>query len=789
MQIFNFNRKSKEAASDFWMADSYVMKTRKKDEDVMELSSYRRAVANFVRIVTGDNIPVKYHTGTDSISDGKTVTISASTKLEERDVMVGLALHEGSHIKLTDFALVNEVFHDLSVSNNKWLRREGYRERAMSMCKDFCQPQQSGSNPQWDRYVFMQNFRDVFNYVEDRRIDNFVMKQAPGYMPYYQALYDKYFNSALITKGLQSKYSRTEDWESYAFRLMNITNPASDLKALKKLQQIWDVLDLEHIDRIQNSNESLALAFNITEIIHDAIADQKNKEQEQQQDSNGDSKDDKQKDSKSQKDTKGDAKDSKSDDKNAKTDDESDSMNSDADSEDNEESESSDSGKGSKSKGNDKNEKKKESGNDESDSDDDSKDQGEGEEDDGEGSGGVGDNEDEDSDDQSEEDDGEGEDGDGEDSEGDDGEDEAEEKKLPELSKADAGRLVKQINEQKQFQAGQVAKKKLAKDTANVVNAIDDSNITIANVAFEGAATGYRGAGPSSEKVIVVRKFNRKLAETVECNMWWATPNKSHAEAVADGIRMGTVLGKKLKVRAEERSTKFNRLRSGKIDKRMISQAGYGAEGIFEKIESFSYRPGIIHMSIDSSGSMSGSKFKRSLQCAAAIAKACSMIENMDCVISFRSTGSIGKRSNDAMIVVAYDSTRQSITDLKTLLPYMTASGGTPEGLCFDALMNDILGQAKGKDAYFVNFSDGQPYHGNIYYGMTAVQHTRKQVNKMITNGMKVISYFISESYASKGDSDTFRNMYGKDAQFIDVKSINAVAKTMNDKFLEINNA
>jgi hypothetical protein len=781
--MFGFNQKKTKSASDFWMADSYAMKTRTRDEDVMELASYRRAVANFVRIVTGDNIPVKYHTGDDSSTNGKTVTISASTKLEERDVMVGLALHEGSHIKLTDFRLVNAVFNDLTVTGNMWLRSEGYMDRAIKMCQGFA----GSNNAQWDRYTLMQNFKDVFNYVEDRRIDNFIMTSAPGYMPYYQALYDKYFNSAIITKGLQSKDFRTEDWNSYMFRLMNITNPASDLKALKKLQQIWDVLDLDHIDRIQNSAESLALAFNITETIHDAIADQQKKEQEQQkqQDNNGDDKDDNKDDK--QKDDKGNAKDSKSDDKNSKSDDKSDPMSSDADGEDSEEGDSDESGKGSKSKGNDKKEKKKESGKNESDSEDDSEDQGEGEDDDSKGSGGVGDEEGDEEGDQSDEhDDEEGDDEEGE-GEG-EGEGEAkEEKELPELSKADAGRLTKQIKEQKAFQSGYSDKKKLSKGTADTINAIDDSDIAIANVSVAG---GY-GASGSTEKVIVVRKFNRKLAETTDCSMWYTSPNRSHAEAVADGIRMGTVLGKKLKVRAEERSTKFNRLRSGKIDKRMISQAGYGAEGIFEKIESFAYRPGIIHMSIDSSGSMSGSKFKRSLICAAAIAKACSMIENMDCVISFRSTGNIGKQqgNSNAMIVVAYDSTRQGITDLKTLLPHMSATGGTPEGLCFDALMNDILGQAKGKDAYFVNFSDGQPYHGYNYHGSTAVQHTRKQVNKMITNGMKVISYFISESSASRGDSDTFRDMYGKDAQFIDVKSINAVAKTMNDKFLEINNA
>jgi hypothetical protein len=189
---------------------------------------------------------------------------------------------------------------------------------------------------------------------------------------------------------------------------------------------------------------------------------------------------------------------------------------------------------------------------------------------------------------------------------------------------------------------------------------------------------------------------------------------------------------------------------------------------------------------------MSGDKFKQSLTCAAAIAKACSMIENLECVISFRSTGQVGNNSNSmAMIVVAYDSTKQSISEMKILLPMMTANGGTPEGLCFDATMKDILGQAKGKDAYFVNFSDGAPYHtemgvGGSYSGEVAHDHTRKQVNKMKANGLKILSYFITD-YAGN-DRSVFERMYGKDSQFINVKSINEVAKTMNAKFLEINN-
>ena len=762
MQIFNFNRKPSKAASDFWMADSYEMKSRKKDEDIMELSSYRRAVSNFVRIVTGDNIPVRYSTGNDSYTDGRTVTISASTKLDERDSMVGLALHEGSHIKLTDYKLVRDVFGNSDIEHNGWMFNNGLRPRVQKMLRNH--------GGEWDSYAMTGYLKDLFNYVEDRRIDNFVMTQAPGYMPYYQALYDRYFNNKIVTKGLQSGEFRNEVWESYLFRLMNITNPASDLKALKGLQKIWDMLDLEHIDRLDTSMKSMMLAFDILETIHDSI--QKSKQEEQQKQDQKDQKKQDQKD----KESKGNSKGMKSD--NEKSDDDRDPMDGGGDDEGEGGSEG-----GSKSKGDDKKEKKEKPKKDESDLKDDPTDPGEGEEDGTDGSGGL----DEESEDESEsENDSDSESDEGEGEDGDDGEDQNHD--LPKLSLSDMGRLKKQIQEQKNLQSGNIKKKKMAAKTSDMISAIDDSDVSIEEVPVitDGRMANF--------KVTVVRKFNRKLAETTDSNMWTGRPPKVYEDAIADGIRMGTVLGKKLKVRAEERSTKFNRLRSGRIDKRMISQAGFGAEGIFEKIESFAYRPGIIHMSIDSSGSMSGDKFKRSLVCASAIAKACSMIENLDCVISFRSTGQVGSGSNNmAMIVVAYDSTKQSISEMKKLLPMMTANGGTPEGLCFDATMKDILGQAKGKDAYFVNFSDGSPYHAEAgvngsYNGEVAYDHTRKQINKMKANGLKVLSYFISEYSNGGSDRRAFERMYGKDAQFIDVKSINEVAKTMNAKFLEINN-
>ena len=52
------------------------------------------------------------------------------------------------------------------------------------------------------------------------------------------------------------------------------------------------------------------------------------------------------------------------------------------------------------------------------------------------------------------------------------------------------------------------------------------------------------------------------------------------------------MLGKKLQVRGEDKSTVFNRQKVGKIDKRMISSLGFGNENVFQFTEIDSYKKG-----------------------------------------------------------------------------------------------------------------------------------------------------------------------------------------------------
>ena len=227
----------------------------KPGKDYIKLASTLRAISNFVNIVTGENTPVKFHSKDDSYTDGKSVTISANIKDNNFDPTVGLALHEGSHIKLTDFDVIRGMGN---IVNH-------LPEDEKHFIDEMCHHEDPGNH--LDTYDVMRKLKDILNYVEDRRIDSFIYTNAPGYKPYYKAMYDKYFNSKIIDKALKSGDKRSENWDSYMFRLINITNANRDLDALDGLREIWNVLDLGNVSRLKSTQDALAVAVKIYRII------------------------------------------------------------------------------------------------------------------------------------------------------------------------------------------------------------------------------------------------------------------------------------------------------------------------------------------------------------------------------------------------------------------------------------------------------------------------------------------------------------------------------------------
>jgi nitric oxide reductase activation protein len=269
---------------------------------------------------------------------------------------------------------------------------------------------------------------------------------------------------------------------------------------------------------------------------------------------------------------------------------------------------------------------------------------------------------------------------------------------------------------------------------------------------------------------------------------------------IAEGERMGTVLANQLQIMAEETPLTYTRLSHGRIDKRRLAGLGYEQEDVFAQTFIERHDPVLVHLTIDSSGSMAGLKWKQSIKLAAALAKAAEVTPTMDVVISFRASSNA---TDIVQVLIAYDSRVDTFSKIKQLFPYILPTGGTPEGLAFEAIKSVIIESHSTTRRFFVNISDGQPdYHppdrSFDYSGAKAWDHTRQQVQAFREAGIHILSYFVEDKlkqvsrlktlldpkkYATR-TNDGFNRMYGPDAAIIDVDNVTAIAQTLNRLFL-----
>jgi hypothetical protein len=697
--------------SSWWMDDwddysSPVYSTYSTKElatkNLYKLAAHRRAIANFVSIVTGQSIPVKFSTKGDSYTDGKVVTISANiAEPKEFDPAVGLALHEGSHIKLSNF----DLLRDLDIAIHRIVGAEEYKRLdEVSKTKGVT--------------YFIGVVKDLLNYVEDRRIDNFIYKSAPGYRDYYRSMYDKYFNDPAIDKGMQSDEFAEETFEAYMFRLINLHSKFSRPNILKRMPEIARVIKLNEISRLRTTEDALKVAIEVYAILIEAIDPLTQPQQ------NG---------------------------------------------------------------------------------------QGQGQ------GGGEGENEAGEDDidvqiDDSGDDDGEGDSNGNADMSG-DGNEPAEDGKgmsgkitvkvgkngkptdKPadgKLSQRQMDIIRKKIEKQKEFLRGNIKKSKVSQTESKQLQSIEEAGAEMKVVAqdYYGNSGSFKGI-----ECVVVKKMTRTLMEQESFPLTskrYRSGNEDtlydqYSKEVAEGVRIGTLLGKKMQVRGESRETIFNRQLVGKMDKRMVSSLGYGNEHVFFTREIDSFKKANLHISVDASGSMGGDKWRKTMINVVALAKAVDMIPNLNIQISFRTT-----TGELPYIVLAYDSRVDKFVKVKQLFGYLGASGTTPEGLCFEAIMKQMVGSNSDVDSYFLNISDGEPYfHGKgmSYQGSGAAKHTRKMMKSIESMGIKVMSYYVTDSNYevdehSSSSAKIFKECYGPAASYINVTNVNEVARTMNRLFM-----
>ena len=666
---------------------------KKKGVDFVQLASYRRAIANFVTIVTNrSDIPVRFQTRDSSYTDGKSVVIGSKINEKNFDPVVGLALHEGSHIKLSDFNFLKNL--DSNIPQETYL---------------------DGEKVGFDKWDVTTKIKNLLNYVEDRRIDWYVFSSSPGYKGYYNSMYDKYFHSKVIDKGIKSDEYTSLDWDSYIFRILNLTNVNRRLDVLPGLNEIYKIIfNNGRVKKLTSTEDAFQVALEVFKVITTNLP-------EVTYDENG----------------------------NVET---PDNMTGNGDNMD----------------------------------------------------GGAGDGSQVMSDDEFDSLLDSVELGDGNTIGGDSVSPTAGSNEVT-LTDAQKRQLQNALDKQKKFNDGNPVKTgTLTKKDSQVVQTMEDAGVERVN-AGEGVGKGEydynkgeylpgKGCG-----VIYVKKLTQTMIDEnlfpsiLRCNNSYYY--RRDDSIISDGIRLGTKLGRKLQVRGESRDLKWTRLDSGRIDKRLISELGFGNERVFQTTFTESYSDAFLHISVDASGSMGGDKWRQSMVTTIAICKAVDMISNVDVMVSFRSThdSDYNRRSSGTspLILVAYDSRVDKFSKVKKMFPSIYPGGTTPEGLCFEAILKDVVPTSQNRDSYFLNISDGMPMFSNNeinYYSQDAINHTKRQVDEFRKQGIKVLSYFVSEShYGREENMVDFKKMYGKDSEMIDLSSVVQISKTMNEKFLEKN--
>jgi len=627
--FWNDSRNSQLLIDSFLDSDNTPTKPKK---DLVKLASYKKAISNFVNIIAKKSVKVTFK-GTESYTDGKTVTLSGNIDEKNFDYNCGLAMHEGSHIVYSKFLGMGD-YADLAESlvGRKWLD---------STVED----------------EFIATVKQLTNYFEDRRIDNIVYKSSPGYRGYYKALYDKYFNTKTINKALKTKiYAQQTTTANYIFYIANMTNQFCDSNDLPGLKKIFKTINLNNIDRLQDTVAAAKLAVVVTKQIFDIV----DKAQEEDKKNNP-------------------RPEGEYDDKDGRN------------FEDRREFRPS-----ANAKSNDE----------------------------------------------------------------------------AEYSERQQKLIDSAAQKQKDFIEGKTKKSGLTKRDTKMMNSLANAGATKQEVEVDNEY-----GRKDKLEVLVLNKLTEDILDAQTASFLTRWPQNE--EEIAEGMRLGTMLGRKLQIRNEEQTLKTTRQSKGKIDKRLISELGFDNTNVFQQMYTNRFKDVNIHISVDASGSMSGRKYRATVKSVVAICKAASMTKNISVQVTYRSTV---MRGNEAVVGVVYNSKVDSLTHLQKWMKHLRAGGLTPEGLCF-AAVNKLIQDTKAETNLFVNYSDGMPYCDN-YYGRTAIRHTQKEVDKLRYSGYKVMSFFITDDYEGDKEKRDFQTMYGKGATFINPTNMMMVAKQLNNVFL-----
>ena len=260
-----------------------------------------------------------------------------------------------------------------------------------------------------------------------------------------------------------------------------------------------------------------------------------------------------------------------------------------------------------------------------------------------------------------------------------------------------------------------------------------------------------------------------------------------YSSYIENGIKKGKLLASRLSLMNDVKQIDAIRKEAGKLDQRLLPEFGHGNTKIFKTSTVGKYQDTNIHITVDSSGSMTGPSYGNALEMATMFAVASLYIKGLTVQVSVRSTIHTILGNDTPFVAIVFDSyDNHDIKHIRKYMSKLNVHDLTPEGLTFAVIKDYIIERSKTKNSLFINVSDGCPscycnnnHKGDGFGGDEAIEFTAKQVKDIANAGIKIISFFIHnspDSYAGK----QFVRMYGNASQFIDVVQPLKVASVFN---------
>lgn len=224
--------------------------------DYKKLHEQKQTVEDYIRIISSrDDINVQYVQKKNETDCNTTIWISPDFDKYGLEFVTAIAMHEASHIVYTDTELINSIkdidesFFSIGVSKNYSI--EELRE-----------------------FHF-----NIFNLLEDMRIDMLTYDDSVGYRKYYLRMYNYFWQESELKNAIHDEKFMKEDIRSYIVHLALMGSENFNKNAVKKISEIHDFV-FSKLALSSTCEDVLEMANHVYTLIESSLDKKENDEEE-----------------------------------------------------------------------------------------------------------------------------------------------------------------------------------------------------------------------------------------------------------------------------------------------------------------------------------------------------------------------------------------------------------------------------------------------------------------------------------------------------------------------------